>query len=156
MENSVMTGALKKGIDMEFQTRNFYLKVSEGIKNKKASRVMAGMARDEEDHANRLKVLLEKVSGERYQPDPNAPPNPKFKVAEAAVYVQAVAKEIVSVGIFIETESIKHYSGLLEAATEKAEKRLFADLVKFEEGHKSKLQKEFRKLELRESLWDIA
>jgi rubrerythrin len=150
-----MIEAIKKGIDMEFQTRNFYRRVSEGIKNKKASRMVAGMARDEESHAVKLQALLKKLSGERYESDPNAPPNPKYKVAEAAVYVQAVAKEIVSVGIFIETESIKRYTELRDAATEKDEKRLFSDLVLFEEGHKAKLQNEFRRLEAQEALWDV-
>ena len=156
MEKGMVIEAIKKGIDSEFQTRDFYLKVSQGIKSKKASRMVAGLARDEQAHAAKLQALLVKLSGERYQPAPNAPLNPKYKVAEAAVYVQAVAREIVSVAIFIETESIKRYTELRDASTEKSDQRIFAGLVKMEEGHKDQLQKEFRKLEAQEALWDVA
>ncbi len=147
MEAGTFAVALKKGIDMEFQTRSFYQRMAARITNRKAGRMASAMMRDEEGHETKLKGRLLALTGERYEPNPSAPPHPKYALAEAAVYDQAVAREIVSVGIFLETESIKHYTALRESAAEKEDAKLFSSLVKLEEGHRRKLQREYHRIE---------
>lgn len=147
MEAGAFAEALRKGIDMEFQTRSFYLKVAARITDRKAGRMVSAMARDEEGHEAKLKARLFKLSGGRYEPSPSAPPHPKYAVAESAVFDQAVAREIVSVGIYLETESIKHYAALRESAAEKDDAKLFTFLEKLEEGHRRRLQREYHRIE---------
>jgi rubrerythrin len=147
VDTSRQAAALRKAIDGESQARGFYQDVAARVVQRRVKRRVGAMARDEAAHEAALKARLARLGAGPYEPDPDAPKDPKFAVAGSAVYEKAVAMEIVSVGIWLETESIRQYASLREAASSAEERRFFAWLERFEQRHRDRLQREYHALE---------
>jgi rubrerythrin len=144
---------LTRAIHREIQTRDFYREVSDGIKNKQGRRQMSKLSGDEDRHRAILSSRFKALFGRDFVPDPHFPASPGLDSPRNAVYDQAKALEVVSIGITFENDSIDLYAGLIDKVTDPADIKLLKKLVKFEQGHRQKLQDIYERLHTEGNYW---
>ena len=132
---------LAMAIQSEIQARNFYGRVSEKVTKPKVKRMVLKIAGDEAGHISVLSRQFRKRFGRDYAPG-TTEADPKLKVADADAYSISAALEIVSVAIGLENKAIRFYSEQVERTDDQEERKLLAKLVRFEEGHKKKMQRQ--------------
>ena len=142
-----------QAIHLEIHTRDFYREAAAMIENKKGNSLMLKLANEEDFHRDILTARFKKLLEKDFIEDPNYPRDPKIRSVESAVFDQATAKEVVSIGISGENLSIKLYRTQIDTVTDPEDTKILKNLVKFEEKHKSKLQKIYRRLEKR-NFWN--
>lgn len=138
--------ALTAAISSEIRARDLYREVSGRIVNRRGKRRMERLARDEEGHRVALAGRFRALFGGEPKADPGAPGGPRFDFVKSDIFSKAGALEVVSVAISAETESATFYGKQLESVTDPGDVKLLRRLVKFEQGHKKRLQREYERL----------
>jgi len=136
---------LAAAIEREVQTRDYYDRVSKKIGNEKVKKRIARLARDEQRHIEILSDRYRKLFDRDYAPVA-MDADPVFDVADEDPAVIDTALKIVSVAIGFEIEAIEVYTGYLNAADDAEEQKMLNKLIRFEQGHKKKLQHEHKRL----------
>jgi rubrerythrin len=137
---------LNKAIQKEINARDFYADVSAKIINGKGRKRMLNLSKEEDFHRKMLENRYKKLFGKDFKAEPEIPLEFKFAAAEDTVLDSASSLEIVSIAIGIEEAAINQYSDHLAAINDPEDQKLLRKLVKFEQGHKSKLQREHARL----------
>lgn len=134
---------LRKAIQGEMQAMNFYKDVSNMIINKKAKNLMETLSIEEKKHKdileNRYKFLYKKD----FEEIPGFIFDKNLDVPKLGLNSQSEAIQILSSAIEAESNAIKFYNELLNETESIEDKDLLKSLIKFEEGHKKKLQDEY-------------
>lgn len=138
--------ALSVAIASEIRARDLYREIGSRIKNRAGKRRLDRLARDEDGHRVALESRYRSTTGAEFRYDPATPGGPRFDFLKTDIYTQAGALEVVSVAIAAEKEASAFYGKQLETVTDPADVKLLRRLVKFEEGHKKRLQREYDRL----------
>jgi rubrerythrin len=136
---------LSTAINKEIEARDFYNRISENVTKPKVKKMTTKISREEDRHRTTLSSLFQRLFKKDFTPG-EFEPNPKIKVAEAEVYDSGTALEIVSVAIGLEDEAIEFYADQAERTDDSDARALLIKLVKFEMGHKKKMQSQYERL----------
>ena len=143
---------LERAITKETLSRDFYARVAKGIKNRQGIQRMQNLSREEESHrkilAMRYSILFEK----EFIADSPPPDDPKYRIAEAALFDHPLALEILSLAIGLEQESISDYRKQLATVDDPNDRNILDNLVRFEESHKKRLEEEYERVQ-KEFYW---
>jgi rubrerythrin len=142
-------GALSAAIHSEIRARDLYQEIAKRITNRSGKRRIERLAAEEDGHRAALEARYSRIAGSEFRFDPASPDGPKFDFVKKDIFTQAGALEVVSVAIAAEKEAIAFYGKQREAVTDPEDVRLLDRLLKFETGHKKRLQREYEKLEKR-------
>jgi rubrerythrin len=134
-------------VKAEIQAANFYNDLSSKVQNPKATKRLQKLAADEADHRMELLKQYGAHFNQSYRIPKDQEPEPLFDFAAKAITEQATALEVISVAIGAENKAIERYSTAKEQADNPVDEKLMEKLVKFEQKHKKKLQKEYQRLE---------
>ena len=137
---------LNEAIQKEIHARDFYAKISGKIVNNKGRQRMLKLSKEEDSHRKILENRYKNLFKKDFAPNPEIPPEFKFTAAEDTVLDANSSLEIVSIAIGFEEDAIQLYSGQLAAVSDPEDQKILKKLVKFEQGHKSKLQNEHQRL----------
>lgn len=136
---------LCRAIRTEIRARDFYVRVSDQIKNRRGHRKMRALSRSEEHHKRMLMRRFRSLFGREYNPpmdqdstdagaeDPNSLGEHVFKDQDSAM-------QVVSFAIGIEDTAARYYLDQLRNVDDPADIRLLERLVRFETRHKVSLQ----------------
>ena len=138
--------SLAVAITSEIRARDLYREIATRIKNRAGKRRLERLARDEDGHRAALESRYRRLYGAEYRFDPASPAGPRFDFVKTDIFTQAGALEVVSVAISAEKESAAYYQKQLESVTEPEDVKLLRRLVRFEEGHLRRLQREYNRL----------
>jgi len=141
--------ALSVAISSEIRARDLYREISSRIKNRAGKRRLDRLARDEDGHRAALESRFRATTGTEFKFDPASPGGPRVDFLKNDIFTQAGALEVVSVAISAENEASSFYGKQLESVTDPEDVKLLRRLVKFEEGHKKRLQREYDRLSKR-------
>jgi len=143
MEKILGEEVLRKAIQGEIQAMDFYMDVSNMIINKKAKNLMETLSMEEKKHRdileNRYKFLYKK----EFEEIPGFIFDKNLNISKLGLTSKSDAIQILSSAIEAESNAIKFYSELLNETESDEDKDLLKSLIKFEEGHKQKLQDEY-------------
>ena len=141
MTEELLTTAINK----EIEARDFYNRISENVAKPKVKKMTAKISREEDRHRTALSSLFKRLFNKEFAPG-DFERNPKLKIAEAVARDVKTAQEIVSVAIGMEDEAMEFYAEQAERTDDEDEKALLIKLVKFEMGHKKKMQSQYERL----------
>jgi rubrerythrin len=141
--------ALSGAIRSEIRARDLYREISGRIRNRAGKRRLDRLALEEDGHRAALQSRYQRLFAEEFHFDPASPGGPVFDFTKNDIFTQAGALEVVSVAISAEKESISYYSAELTRVSDPEDVRLLQRLVRFEEGHKKRLQRDYERLSKR-------
>ena len=155
-ESETAEALLRDAITKEMRVRDFYLRVSARIRNRKGARLIHHLAKEEAHHARLLAGRLLELYGVSVTPAVSgpAPDDDKTKIAEQETMDQAWTLQVVSTGVDFEQDSVRFYTAELERATARPVRELLQKLVRIEERHERKLRHERDRL-ARDPYWLI-
>jgi rubrerythrin len=138
--------ALELAISSEIRARDLYTETARRVTNRGGKRRLERLARDEDGHRRDLESRYRALARAEFRFDPSSTGGPRLDFVSSEVFTQARALEIVSVAISAESEAIAFYGKQLQTVTDPQDVRLLRSLVKFEQGHKKRLQREYERL----------
>lgn len=132
-----------EAIEAEIAAKEFYLQVSEKIKNDFLKELFAKFAKEEEKHEEILNRVLsnEKMDTTYFDFDKD------FHVAETIdmpiVSAEMDLKDAIGIAMKNEEAAMKKYTSLAEMCDDASLKRVFLDLAAMERDHKFKMEQNF-------------
>ncbi|MGB9749886.1 MAG: ferritin-like domain-containing protein [Caldisericia bacterium] len=146
MQKVLGDDVLRKAIQGEMQAMKFYSEVSKIIINKKSKNLMQDLANEEEKHKNILQKRYTILYKKEFEEIPGFVFDEKLDVKKLGLNTQSDALQILSSAIEAETHAIEFYNELLNQTESNEDIELLRSLIKFEEGHKNKLQEEYKSI----------
>jgi len=137
---------LRKAIQGEKQAMIFYSEVSNMIINKKSKNLMQDLASEEEKHKNILQKRYTILYKKEFEEIPGFVFDEKLDIKKLGLNTQSDALQILSSAIEAESHAIDYYSELLNQTESNEDIELLKSLIKFEEGHKNRLQEEYKSI----------
>ncbi len=134
---------ISDAIQSEIDTRIFYEKVSEGIKDNFLKGIFLNFAKEEGKHEQILTRVLnqEQISTSSFNCDKD------FKVAETVEMPKVTPdmdlKNAIALAMKNEEVAMKKYTALADNCEDPALKQVFSDLAAMERGHKFKMEESF-------------
>ncbi len=142
--------SIEIALENETKEREFYLENSRRTKNSAGADMFATIARDEEEHYNRLKELHEKLQQKRQWPEDVTPIQSGLNVRQAIGKLSQAGKDQAAVdaddiaaikkAIEFETSGYNLYAKLRDNAETKPERTFFGMLASFENEHLNSLK----------------
>ena len=142
IDGEVLADAILK----ETEARDVYKSLSERIGNSKAKGRMLSLSDDEEHHRQLLTDRYENRYGRAFDGAVEHSVSPTFDYIRKSTFKHTDAIEVIRLAIGAETDAAAFYSRAFEKAADPADKKLFRYLIRFEKGHKRKLEKELRRM----------
>lgn len=137
---------LLQAIHSEIIARDAYADMAEKIKASDGKAVIAAMSKEEEHHRTVLADRYKALAGRDYTFDSNMDAGPDFSFIKESTFGYTGALDALRLALSAEIDAIKHYSHALDGAADREDKKMLTTLIKFEKGHKKKLEKELKKL----------
>ena len=139
-------GFLYRAIHSEIIAREAYKSISEKIESTEGREVMLAMSAEEDRHREILADRFLAVTGKNFLFDPEQKPGPDFSFIEKSAFSRTDALDALSLCLGAEIDAINYYNHELGKATERPDVKMLKSLVKFEKKHKTRLEKEIRRL----------
>lgn len=136
---------LQTAITKEEMTRSFYLKVSEKVSNPTVKEPLQQMAQEEQKHKDMLLARLKDEYGSEFVPQ-DFSGDEKYRVAEQEITTHEHALVVIRSAMELEDEAIKFYTSQLDKVDHPEDQELLGELIDFEEGHRSWLEKEYKNM----------
>jgi|GEM_PF-2369226 len=145
-------GFLLQAIHSEIIARDAYSALAEKIRAAGGKAVMAGMSSEEEHHRSVLAGRYKSLTGKDYVYNPEMDAGPDFSFVKESTFGYTGAMDALRLALSAEIDAVRHYSNALAGADNREDKKMLSMLIKFEKGHKKKLEKELKKL-ARDNHW---
>ncbi len=128
------------GIRSEEDAARFYGALSKKIKNELVRAKYESLAREEESHRHMLRVMYEKMTGERNPP--RIPGAPVTAEGGGIPLISESLEELLQYAMSRERESCEFYRKLAPRMSDGASRRTIEYLADIEKGHESLLRSE--------------
>ncbi|MEA3230839.1 MAG: ferritin family protein [Thermodesulfobacteriota bacterium] len=134
---------ISDAIENEIEAKEFYAKISKGIKDTYLQELFDDFSKEEAKHEKILTGILnqEKIQSQHFDF------NKDFKVAETyempEVNDKMNLKEAIGLAMKNEEIAMKHYANLAENCDDPELKSIFLSLASMERAHKFKMEKSF-------------
>lgn len=146
---------LKQAILNELEGYNFYTLAAEQVKDADAKDAFVHLAQEEEKHLSWLKEMYKSISQSTVVTSPNNltdPPSPHiFTWSNAGTESGSLAVSVFGIAIGMEKAAIDFYKKAAETTKIDAAKKLYLTLVKWEEEHLARFEKNYEAL--KEQWW---
>ncbi|MBT3274449.1 MAG: ferritin family protein [Spirochaetales bacterium] len=146
---------LVTAIHSEIVARDAYIAIGYKIDVEGGKKVMKAMAAEEDEHRHLLAGRYKTLTGKDFIYNPDLKPGPDFSFIEKSTFGRTDALEALRLALGAEEDAIRFYSGELEKAADRSDVKMLNTLIRFERGHKKKLEKEIKRLQTKNH-WNLS
>ena len=150
----VKSDFLLKAIHSEITARDAYGELIGRIQNSEGKQLMQRLSRDEENHRIRLAARYAAIEGSEYMFDPDIDAGPDFSFLKKSTFSRTDGEEALRLAIGAEIDAVQYYSSQLDDDLCAEDRRMLKDLIRFEKGHKKKLERELKHL-VKRNHWNV-
>jgi rubrerythrin len=137
---------LSQAINSEIHARDLYRRLAEKLTIEASRQIMEQLSAEEEQHRQILSNRYRSLFSEDFQPNPKGPKGPDFSLLQSSTFAYTDLFEVIRLAIGAESEAATFYSRQLSSASDPEEVKMLKTLVRFEKGHRKKLERELRRL----------
>jgi rubrerythrin len=137
---------LTQAIHSEIHARDLYRKLSDRLEYETAKSRMLKLSEEEDYHRQILSSRYQTLFNKTFEPRGDVSTGPDFKLLEDSAYKYTDLLEVIRLAIHAESKAITFYSEQRESVSDPEDKSILKTLVRFEKGHKRKLEHELNRL----------
>ena len=137
---------LAQAIHSEIVARDAYRKLSNRIESEGGKRVMTRMAEEEEGHRVLLSERFHSLNGRPFDESASHDGATDLSFVEKSVFSRTDTLEALKLCLGAEIDAIHRYSFALDSVTEPQDRRMLRLLIRFERGHRKKIERQIGRL----------
>jgi rubrerythrin len=137
---------LAQAINSEIHARDLYRSLNEKLRDSTAKKRMLKLSHEEDSHRKILSERYRALFSLEFEPRGDVATGPDFELLQASTYRYTDLFEVIRLAIGAESEAISFYQKQWESISDSKDKSILKSLIRFERGHKRKLEHELDRL----------
>jgi rubrerythrin len=143
---SLKQDILTQAIHSEIHARDLYRSLSERLGDRTAKERMLMLSDEENYHRQILSDRYQTLFGQPFEPRADVSTGPDFELLKSSTYKYTDIFEVIRLAIGAESEAISFYRKQRENVSDPKDTSILKKLIRFENGHKRRLERELERL----------